>query len=162
MKKIKINGLLKTTLTWPGMITIIIAFILLPCLVHSASIQYGATVFYPVPVWSEPFKLLSADFNNDGQYTNDVDLNGDGQVGVEDWEKGAVLMINSWGSSYANSGKVWVMYRMCADEDGMWTTVGGGFARRPPSRPPKSSLTFASTSVLETSPTTTRTALAGW
>ncbi len=60
------------------------------------------------------------DYNGDGQYTNNVDLNGDRVIGVEDWEIGAVLMVNSWGTSFGNSGKIWVMYRMCAD--GMWST----------------------------------------
>jgi hypothetical protein len=64
------------------------------------------------------------DYNGDGQYTNDIDITGDGQVGVEDWENGATLMVNSWGGSWSNSGKIWVMYRLCAldrDDGGMWS-----------------------------------------
>ncbi len=60
------------------------------------------------------------DYNGDGQYTNDKDLNRDGTIDVKDWEVGAVLMVNSWGTGFGNRGKIWVMYRLCAD--GMWSS----------------------------------------
>ncbi len=61
------------------------------------------------------------DYNGDGQYTNNLDINGDRAVTVEDWEIGAVIMVNSWGTSFGNSGKIYVMYRLCAESDGMWS-----------------------------------------
>lgn len=61
------------------------------------------------------------DYNNDGQYTNNLDINGDRAVDVTDWEIGAVIMVNSWGTSFGDNGKIYVMYRMCADPDGMWS-----------------------------------------
>ena len=61
------------------------------------------------------------DYNNDGQYTNNLDINGDRAVDVTDWEIGATIMVNSWGTSFGNSGKIYVMYRLCAIEDGMWS-----------------------------------------
>jgi hypothetical protein len=58
------------------------------------------------------------DYNGDGKYTNNIDINHDGVVNVKDWEKGAFLMVNSWGTSFCNAGKVWVPYKFCAE--GMW------------------------------------------
>lgn len=55
------------------------------------------------------------DYNNDGKYTNDVDLNGDNIIDVRDWEIGAALLVNSWGSSWGNNGKAWIMYKVLAD-----------------------------------------------
>jgi len=66
------------------------------------------------------------DYNGDGKYTNDVDLDGDRAITVADWEVGAVIMVNSWGTSFGNSGKIYVMYRLCAITGGMWSqTVYG-------------------------------------
>lgn len=63
------------------------------------------------------------DYNGDGQYTTDIDINGDGQVNVKDWEVGAVLVVNSWGSYWQDGGKVWMMYKVLADtvsDGGIW------------------------------------------
>jgi hypothetical protein len=60
------------------------------------------------------------DYNGDGKYTNNVDLNGDGKIDVKDWEIGAYLMVNSWGTTFGNTGKVWIPYRMLADPSGVW------------------------------------------
>ena len=61
------------------------------------------------------------DYNNDGQYTNNLDINGDGMVDMRDWEIGGVKMANSWGGSWGNGGKAYVMYRTLAEA----TTNGG-------------------------------------
>jgi len=61
------------------------------------------------------------DYNNDGKYTNDIDLNGDNKLDVRDWEIGAALLVNSWGSSWGNNGKAWIMYKVLAD-----TSTNGG------------------------------------
>jgi len=54
------------------------------------------------------------DFNKDGRYTNDLDINGDSVIDMKDWEKGAVLMVNSWGTSWGTAGKAWTPYRTLA------------------------------------------------
>ncbi len=54
------------------------------------------------------------DYNGDGKYTNDIDINGDGMVDLQDWEIGAFRMVNSWGTGWCDSGKAWVMYRTLA------------------------------------------------
>ncbi len=58
---------------------------------------------------------IEYDYNNDGNITNDVDINGDGIVNMQDWEKGALLMVNSWGTWWGNNGKAYVMYKLLAD-----------------------------------------------
>ncbi|MBN1656387.1 MAG: hypothetical protein JXA30_21640, partial [Deltaproteobacteria bacterium] len=56
------------------------------------------------------------DYNGDGQYTNDIDINADGVVDLKDWEIGAVKLANSWGTSWKNQGFAWVMYRVLAHD----------------------------------------------
>jgi hypothetical protein len=66
------------------------------------------------------------DYNNDGLFTNDVDINNDGEINLRDWEIGAVKMLNSWGSNWANSGYCWVMYRTLAEpaeSGGIWGNI---------------------------------------
>jgi hypothetical protein len=63
------------------------------------------------------------DYNNDGQYTNDVDINGDDEVNMKDWEIGGVILANSWGDGWADSGFCYVMYNVLAREKqdgGIW------------------------------------------
>ncbi len=63
------------------------------------------------------------DVNGDGRYTNNIDINGDGAVTLKDWEIGALLVVNSWSPGWGNAGKVWVMYRLLAEETkdgGIW------------------------------------------
>ncbi len=63
------------------------------------------------------------DFNTDGKYTNDIDTNGDGHVDMLDWEIGGLLMVNSWGTDWADGGKAWVAYRTLAkslEDGGIW------------------------------------------
>lgn len=55
------------------------------------------------------------DYNQDGQITNDIDINGDGIVDVRDWEKGAFLARNSYGTNWGDSGNVYIMYRLFAE-----------------------------------------------
>jgi hypothetical protein len=63
------------------------------------------------------------DYNADGKYSNTTDFNNDGKVDVKDWEIGAYLMVNSWGTSFGNSGKVWIPYRMLAVTGGVWSST---------------------------------------
>jgi hypothetical protein len=60
------------------------------------------------------------DYNGDGKYTNS-DPND-----VKTWEIGAFLMVNSWGTSFGNTGKVWIPYRMLADPSGAWSSQLSG------------------------------------
>lgn len=63
------------------------------------------------------------DYNQDGEYTNDVDLNEDGIIDVRDWENGAFLVVNSWGTAWGDKGRVYVPYRLFAMEPvdgGIW------------------------------------------
>ena len=56
------------------------------------------------------------DYNNDGQYTNDLDINGDNIVNVQDWEIGGLILANSWGPyGFGNGGKSYMMYKLLAD-----------------------------------------------
>lgn len=61
------------------------------------------------------------DFNNDGQYTNNLDITGDGIVNVKDWEIGAVLIVNSHGPEFGDNGFAYLPYRLLASN-----SAGGG------------------------------------
>lgn len=51
------------------------------------------------------------DLNNDGQYTNHLDINGDGVVDILDWEIGGVKIANSFGAtSWGNQGFAYLLY----------------------------------------------------
>lgn len=69
---------------------------------------------------------IEYDFNGDGNITNDVDINGDGIVNMQDWEKGALIMVNSWGTYWGDNGKAYVMYKLLADP----ITDGGIFSNK--------------------------------
>jgi len=60
------------------------------------------------------------DYNNDGLYTNDVDLNNDGIIDVRDWEIGGFKMVNSYGTQFwGDAGFAYLMYKTLADKYGM-------------------------------------------
>lgn len=58
------------------------------------------------------------DYNNDGQYTKTIDLNGDGIIDVRDWEKGGFRLAESNGPTWQGDGYMWIMYKAMADEYG--------------------------------------------
>ena len=60
------------------------------------------------------------DYNGDGEYTNDIDINEDGEVDMKDWEIGGLKFVNSYGESWADSGFCYMMYKTLADN------LGGG------------------------------------
>ena len=63
------------------------------------------------------------DYNGDGRYTNDEDLNHDGVVDIHDWEVGAVIFCNSFGTDFANAGYSYLPYRKLAElpaQGGIW------------------------------------------
>lgn len=56
------------------------------------------------------------DYNGDGQYTNNIDLNGDGIIDVRDWEKGGFKVAESFGPDWqGNGGFLYIMYKCMAD-----------------------------------------------
>jgi hypothetical protein len=64
------------------------------------------------------------DYNGDGRYTNDEDINGDGVVNMRDWEIGALIVVNSWGKSWGDGGKSYMMYKLLAEKQN-YTGDGG-------------------------------------
>jgi hypothetical protein len=65
---------------------------------------------------------ICLDYNGDGLYTNDMDTNGDGHVDMSDWEVGALIIANSWGTGWANDGFCYMPYRLLvlpADQHGI-------------------------------------------
>lgn len=72
--------------------------------------------------------LIRWDYNNDGQFTNDIDLNGDGIIDVRDWEIGGFKMANTYGSisGWGDEGFSYMMYKTVADlfqQGGIWNNV---------------------------------------
>lgn len=66
------------------------------------------------------------DYNGDGQYTNHIDLNGDGIVNVKDWEIGGLKIVNGYaGTGWGNGGFAYMMYKSLADgisNGGIWNS----------------------------------------
>lgn len=63
------------------------------------------------------------DYNNDGLFTNDIDINNDQVVDMKDWEIGAVKFANSYGDTWGNAGFCFMMYKVIADDlqdGGIW------------------------------------------
>ncbi len=66
---------------------------------------------------------IGFDFNRDGQITNNIDINGDGNVDMADWEMGALLLANTWGKGWARDGRTYMMYRLLTKDGhvgGIW------------------------------------------
>jgi len=55
------------------------------------------------------------DVNGDGKITNDIDRNGDGKVTLADWERGAFIVVNSWGDTWSKDGKIYLLYSAMVD-----------------------------------------------
>lgn len=60
------------------------------------------------------------DYNNDGQYTNDIDINNDGVITPRDWEIGGFRFANTYsgGPNFGNGGFSYMTYKSCADPSG--------------------------------------------
>ncbi len=69
------------------------------------------------------------DYNNDGQYTNHLDINNDGVVDFRDWEIGGVKLANSYyASSWGNDGFAYCTYNaLCRslEQGGVWNQQVG-------------------------------------
>lgn len=68
------------------------------------------------------------DYNGDGQYTNDVDINLDGIIDICDWEIGGFKMANTYGSigGWGDQGFSYMMYKSVADawqHGGIWNNT---------------------------------------
>lgn len=57
------------------------------------------------------------DYNNDGQYTNNIDLNGDDIIDIRDWEIGGLKLANSWDYWWGNEGFAYLMYKVIAETE---------------------------------------------
>ena len=55
------------------------------------------------------------DVNGDGKVTNDIDTNGDGKVTLADHERGAFIVLNSWGKTWSKDGKIYLLYSAMVD-----------------------------------------------
>ncbi len=64
------------------------------------------------------------DYNNDGRYTNDIDLNSDGIIDMRDWEIGGLKFLNGYsGDSWGNLGYAYMMYKTLGESintGGIW------------------------------------------
>ena len=65
------------------------------------------------------------DYNGDGQYTNHLDITGDGVVNMRDWEIGGFKMVQSYGGvpNWGDQGYAYMMYKTIADpisSSGIW------------------------------------------
>lgn len=63
------------------------------------------------------------DYNGDGQFTNNVDINNDGVINLKDWEIGAVIFCNTFGTNFGDDGYCYLPYCKLAslpDEGGIW------------------------------------------
>ena len=66
------------------------------------------------------------DYNGDGNYTNNIDINNDSKIDLADWEIGALKMVNTYGGvpSWGDGGFTYMMYRTLAAayaNGGIWS-----------------------------------------
>ena len=66
---------------------------------------------------------IRLDRNSDGAYTNNIDINGDGAVDLNDYEKGALIVANTWGKGWGDNGFAYLPYHILGrygNEGGIW------------------------------------------
>lgn len=68
------------------------------------------------------------DYNGDGMFTNNIDINGDSKVDIHDWEIGGFKMANTYGNlaGWGNQGFAWAMYKSFAENPssgGIWNNA---------------------------------------
>ncbi|MDD4599334.1 MAG: T9SS type A sorting domain-containing protein [Lentimicrobiaceae bacterium] len=78
--------------------------------------QLGTTGSHGITLVGYDDSIWALDINQDGQYTNNVDLNNDGYINIMDFEKGAFYFINSWGTGSGTDGYYYLPYAL------LWST----------------------------------------
>jgi hypothetical protein len=66
------------------------------------------------------------DYNNDGLYTNHIDINSDGIIDMRDREIGGYKVANDFGTGWGNQGYCYVMYKTLAErygQGGVWNNA---------------------------------------
>lgn len=84
---------------------------------------WSPTNFGHVMVYAGYDDNVGFDFNGDGRIGNDLDITGDGQVTLADHERGAFILVNSWGADWGDHGRAYAPYRHHATTDwerGKW------------------------------------------
>ncbi len=77
--------------------------------------QWGDTAGHALSIVGYNDEIWCFDINNDGEYTFDEDVDGDGDVDLFDCEKGAFKIVNSWGTGFGTQGFIFVPYKLMAD-----------------------------------------------
>lgn len=85
--------------------------------------SFGASVNHAITFVGYDDKVCY-DYSGDGECTNDQDVNGDERVDLKDWEVGAFIMANSWGTGWGDGGFIYVPYRLIA-----YSPADGGIYR---------------------------------
>ncbi len=83
---------------------------------------FGAYVGHALTVvgYNDSIRL---DRNDDGEYTNDIDINNDHVIDLKDFEKGALIVANTWGKNWGDNGFAYVPYFLLGYygwEGGIW------------------------------------------
>jgi len=92
----------------------------------ATSFTYPATHAMTIVGYNDSIRF---DYNNDGLYTNTMDINADGIVDVKDWEIGGFRVVNSYGADWpseADSGFFYMMYHTLAEDygsGGIWNNA---------------------------------------
>lgn len=84
--------------------------------------EFGTSLFHAMTFVGYNDGIMY-DYNEDGEFTNDVDLNGDGEIDMRDWEIGGLKFANSYGVNWMNSGFGYVSYKVLGE-----TVFTGGIA----------------------------------
>jgi Secretion system C-terminal sorting domain len=69
---------------------------------------------------------IKFDFNQDGMYSNNLDINADGQIDIRDWEIGGFIVADSYSTDSGNDGFYYFMYRLAAEQSdvgGFWNNT---------------------------------------